>query len=122
MESGPFELYTDIDSKIKRLSKVKNLWFTFVWIEFIIAAANLAMTIYAWIVLRQMEWLNIGCVVFLVVMGLLLLRLTLKPARKIKSLKRKKADLRVIGKNLREIQRAFQFSRKNLNSFGTRIS
>ena len=39
------------------------------------------MTIYAWIVLRQMEWLNIGCVVFLVVMGLLLLRLCPVPPR-----------------------------------------
>ncbi|WP_167816022.1 DUF2812 domain-containing protein [Methanocorpusculum sp. GPch4] len=86
--SGPFELYTDIDSKIKRLSTMKNLWFTFVWLEFIIAAANLAMVIYGWIVLGQMAWINLGCVVLLVVMGLLLLHLGLKPARKIKSLKR----------------------------------
>ena len=85
--SGPFELYTDIDSKIKRLSTMKNLWFTFVWLEFIIAAANLAMVMYGWIVMRQMAWLNLGCVVLLVVLGLLLLKLGLKPARKIKSLK-----------------------------------
>jgi len=53
-------------------------------------AANLAVVIYAWVVIRQMEWLNIGCAVFLVVMGLFLLHLGLKPARKIKSLKREK--------------------------------
>ncbi|MCK9343316.1 MAG: DUF2812 domain-containing protein [Massilibacteroides sp.] len=86
--SGPFELYTDIDSKIKRLSTVKNLWFTLVWIEFIIAAVNLATVIYAWITIHQMLWTNIGCAVFLVIMGLLLLWLGLKPARKIKSLRR----------------------------------
>jgi hypothetical protein len=86
--SGPFELYTDIDSKIKRLSTMKNLWFTFVWIEFIIAAVNLATVISAWITIGQIFWTNIGCVVLLVIMGLLLLHLGLKPARKIKSLKR----------------------------------
>ncbi len=86
--SGPFELYTDIDSKIKRLSTMKNLWFTFVWLEFIIAAANLALVIYSWIVMRQIQWLNLGCVVLLVALGLLLLHFGLKPARKIKSLKR----------------------------------
>jgi hypothetical protein len=67
---------------------MKNLWFTFVWLEFIIAAANLAMVIYSWIVMHQMAWMNLGCVVLLVVLGLLLLHLGLKPARKIKSLKR----------------------------------
>ncbi len=87
-ESGPFKLYTDIDSEIKRLSTVKNLWFTLVWLEFIIAAANLAVVIYAWISIHNILWLNLGCVVFLVVMGLFLLHLGLKPARKIKSLRR----------------------------------
>jgi len=89
-DSGPFELYTDIDSKIKRLSTVKNLWFTLVGIEFIVAAVNLALVICAWVTTRQVEWLNLGCMFLFAGVCLLLLRLGIRPAHKIKTLKREK--------------------------------
>jgi len=90
---GAFDLYTDIDSKIKHYQRVNLLWTTLMFVEFAAGFSNLAIGIAN---LNMNERLGnfsygnliIGCCVS--ALGFLFLALELPIRRKIKKLKQEK--------------------------------
>ncbi len=91
---GAFDLYTDIDSRIKHYQRINRFWNFLMLLEFGAAFANLSVGIINLSIETQPENLHygnlvIGCVVL--AFGLLFLALGVPIRRKIKKLRREKA-------------------------------
>lgn len=91
---GAFDLYTDIDSKIKHYQRINYFWTVFMFVEFAAAFANLSVGISSLFLqerLGNFSWGNlmIGCVTL--ALGILFLALDIPLRRKIKKLRQEKA-------------------------------
>ena len=84
---GPFQLHSDIDSKIAHYKKISTLWLTFAGIEFGAGLLNIAL----FIVGGQIATINlvVGCVVL--AMGLAFLFFGLPISQKLHRLKKERA-------------------------------
>jgi hypothetical protein len=83
---GPFDLYSDIDSKIAHYKKVFTFWLTLGIAELAIVLSNVSLGIKHW----GNSALNMVLGVFLTVVGVLLLTVALPLRKKIKQLKKEK--------------------------------
>lgn len=83
---GPFDLYSDIDSRIAHYKKVFTLWITLVCAELAIGLSNISIGITQW----NRSGINFGLGIFLLFVGLSLLGVALPVGRKIKRLKKEK--------------------------------
>lgn len=95
---GSFDIYSDIESKIKHYKRINVLWDTGMWVEFMAGLINLIVGIvnlnigntlsnFSFILAKVN--LILGC--SLVLLGLLFLRLGLPIRKKIKKLQQEKA-------------------------------
>ena len=90
---GPFDIYTDIDSKIKHYQRINLLWSTLMIVEFIVGGMNVAIGIINLSIgehLGNFSYGNIGLGVSLLLFGLMFLLLGAPLRRKIKKKKKKK--------------------------------
>ena len=90
---GAFDIYTDIDSKIKHYQRIYILWTTLMFVEFSAAFSNLAIGIVNLNIgerLGNFSYgnLTLGCM--LLVFGLVFLALGIPLRRKIKKLRQEK--------------------------------
>lgn len=83
---GPFDLYSDIDSKIAHYKKVLTLWITLVCAEFAVGLSNISLGITQW----GRSVLNFVLGIFLLAVGFLLLGVALPVRRRIKQLRKEK--------------------------------
>jgi hypothetical protein len=83
---GPFDLYSDIYSKIRHYKRVSALWLFFAGLEFFVGAMNLAIGIIEWDEARS----NLICGISLLVICAMFLTLALPIRRKMKQLKKEK--------------------------------
>jgi hypothetical protein len=91
---GPFDLYTDLDSRIKHYQRINRFWNFFMILEFGAAFANLSVGIVNLSIETQAESIRfgnlaIGCAVL--AFGLLFFAFGVPIRRKIKKLRREKA-------------------------------
>ena len=90
---GPFDIYTDIDSKIKHYQRINLLWSTLMIVEFIVGGMNVAIGIINLSIgehLGNFSYGNIGLGVSLLLFGLMFLLLGAPLRRKIKKLRQEK--------------------------------
>jgi hypothetical protein len=83
---GPFDLYSDIDSKIRHYRRVLSFWTVFAGIEFFAGAWNLAIGIIEWNEGR----LNLLCGFALLAIFIMFLTMMLPVSKKLKLLKKEK--------------------------------
>jgi hypothetical protein len=91
---GPFDIYSDIESKIKHYIRINNFWLTFMWLEFIIGLLNVAIGSVDLSFSRspgEFSPVNLilGCLLLLI--GFLFFRLGSSIRKKIKQLQKEKA-------------------------------
>lgn len=84
--SGPFDLYSDIDSKIRHLKRVVTLWTALACMEFLIGAMNLSVGISEW----GTADMNFILSFILFAIGFGIITLILPIGRKIRQLKKEK--------------------------------
>lgn len=90
---GPFDIYSDIESKISHYKRVYCLWNTLMWVEFIVGIINLVVGMVNLITNDKLLSLSVqniflGC--FLIAFGMLLLRVGFPIRRKIKRLQQER--------------------------------
>jgi len=90
---GPFDLYTDIDSKIKHYQRINCFWTAYLIIEFCAAAANLPVGIVNLIENGRLGNFSCGNLMIggvTLALGILFLALDLPIRRKIRKLRQEK--------------------------------
>ena len=91
---GPFDIYTDIDSKIKHYQRINRFMSTMMFIEFGAAAANLPIGIVNLIIDEQLGNFSYGNLIIgsvVLALGILFLALGAPLRKKIKKLRQEKA-------------------------------
>ena len=91
---GPFDIYTDIDSKIKHYQRVNRFLSSMMFLEFGAAAANLSIGIVNLIIDEQLGNFSYGNLIIgavVLALGFLFLALDVPIRRKIKKLRQEKA-------------------------------
>ena len=90
---GPFDIYTDFDSKIKHYQRINLLWSTLMIVEFIVGGMNIAIGSINLSIgerLGNFSYGNLGLGVSLLLFGLMFLLLGAPLRRKIKKLRQEK--------------------------------
>jgi len=91
---GPFDLYTDIDSKIKHYKRINYFWTFFMIMEFVAAFGNIAIGITNLFIGERLGNFSYGILIIgsiTLAFGLLFLALDIPIRRKIKKLRQEKA-------------------------------
>jgi len=86
---GPFDLYTDLDSKIKRDLRIHYFWRFFIWLELSVGFINFGLSIMIWITERTLQsnmWLGI----LLIAIGFLFYGIDAPVKKRIKHMKKEK--------------------------------
>lgn len=87
---GPFDIYTDIKSKIRHYKKINVLWKTLAAIEFSAGIVNIVTAAIAWV--RGGDGsMNLGIGLPLLALGFVFVFAALPSGRKIKNLKKEQA-------------------------------
>lgn len=90
---GPFDLYTDIDSRIKHYKRIYTLWNTLMFAEFAIGLSNLSIgLINLKIGEKPVDFSSVNLIMglCLIPLGLLFLKLGMPVRRKIKKLEKER--------------------------------
>lgn len=90
---GPFDIYSDIDSKISHYKRIHLFWSTFMWIELIIGLINLIVGVVNLNIDNKLGNFSVGNIIegcLLTLLGLLFLKLGLPIKKKIKRLQQEK--------------------------------
>ena len=90
---GSFDIYTDIDSKIKHYKRINALWFSLMIIEFIVGLINLLVGIINLNInekLGNFSYGNLSMGICLILFSLIFFRLGLPIRKKIKKLEKEK--------------------------------
>ncbi len=90
---GSFDLYTDIDSKIKHYKRINTLWNTLMFVEFAAGLSNLLIGLINLNIGEKLGDFSYGNLVIgfcLILLGLLFFRLGLPIRKKIKKLEQEK--------------------------------
>lgn len=90
---GPFDIYSDIDSKINHYKRIHLFWSTFMWIELIIGLFNLIVGVVNLNIDNKLGNFSVGNIIegcLLTSLGLLFLKLGLPIKKKIKRLQQEK--------------------------------
>jgi len=91
---GPFDLYTDIDSKIQHYKRINCFWMVLMIVEFVAAFMNLGIGVVNLFIDEQLgnfSWGNIIIGGVTLGLGILFLALDIPLRRKIKKLRQEKA-------------------------------
>lgn len=90
---GAFEVYTDIESKIKHYKRIHKLWLTLMWLEFITGFYNLLIGSINYVSFhhRSLSYVNLGAGIFLICLGIVFTGLTRPVHQKIVTLKQEQA-------------------------------
>jgi hypothetical protein len=87
---GPFELYSDIDSKIKHFTKIQTFWRLLGFAELVIGISNLSSGLAYISDHQQFDSFHIIAGSFLAIIGVLFLSLAWPLTKKIKKLRQEK--------------------------------
>jgi hypothetical protein len=91
---GPFDIYTDIDSKIKHYQRINYFWTAFMIIEFAASFLNIGVVIANLSTnerLANFSWSNLMVGFVTLALGILFLALDIPLRKKIKKLRQEKA-------------------------------
>ena len=90
---GSFDIYTDIDSKIKHYKRINALWFSLMIIEFIAGLINLSIGIINLNIgekLGNFSYGNLSLGICLILFGLIFFKLGVPIRKKVKKLEKEK--------------------------------
>ncbi|MEI6578117.1 MAG: DUF2812 domain-containing protein [Eubacteriales bacterium] len=90
---GEFDIYSDLDSKIKHYKRVYTFWFTMMWVEFLVGSVNVFLGILNLTISDisgNFPFVNVFLGLFVIALGLLFLGLLRPIGKKIKTLKKEK--------------------------------
>lgn len=91
---GAFDIYSDLESKIKHYKRINVLWNTLMWIEFIAGFSNIVIGVVNLNIGYKLGNFTVGNLIIgssVVLLGLLFLRLGSPIRKKIKCLQQEKA-------------------------------
>lgn len=88
---GEFEIYSDIDSKIKYHNKIYTFWNTFVWLEFIAAGLNILIFLIGMFSWKDYSYINLQLGIVCFCLGFIFYRLSNKNKNKVKFLSKEKS-------------------------------
>ncbi|MEX1306999.1 MAG: DUF2812 domain-containing protein [Eubacteriales bacterium] len=88
-DGKPFELYTDLDSKIRQLKRINRFWTVFIAVEFAIGFSNLSIWGQSYAT-GEASNLNLYGGLFLILVGVLLMTVAYPVRLKIRALMREK--------------------------------
>ncbi|WP_339316068.1 DUF2812 domain-containing protein [Paenibacillus sp. FSL R10-2734] len=84
---GAFDIYTDLESKIKHFKRINTLWNSVMWLEFIVGLANILIGLTNYFnSSSSISLVNVILGGFLILLGLVFLRVGAPIRKKIKKL------------------------------------